>query len=422
MNKHYDLAVLYQVTATCLSPLRTGSGDTETVLRNGRHQAICSGTSLAGVLRSGWGYLPQGTPQQEVALFGSQEKGGALIISDGLFQQTSTMELRPRLRMDPATGTGAVGGKFDLAHMATGSILNFSLTWLGQAQQRESLVQLEGLLGLLHQGELTLGAQKSNGFGRVSLEVGKAEFDLKQDADRKAWLAEEWNTTPLSLPRFDLSPRISFTLIGAVEQILVKSSSPMFEEKGSYTQNLKENSGYVLPGSSVKGVLRNQLGKIGKTLGLPRVEEALFGKAQGQDVQAGLVTVSDVQLADRPQKISRIRINRFTAGVIRGGLFSEAPLASPVTLHLSLPKEELVGCGLLLYALRDLALGKCALGSGSSVGRGFLQTEKIIARNWDGREAELVFATQEDGSLSCLSQGDTSLLDGWLHAVEEARG
>ncbi len=421
MNQPYHLLVVYQVTATCLSPLRVGAGETETVLRNGRHQAIYPATSLAGVLRRAWHYLPEELAQGQSTLLGSQEKAGSLVIADGLFQDKAKIEVRPRLRMNPVTATADIGGKFDIAHIAKGSSFTFSLTWQGTENRREELTQIEALLGLIHQGEMTLGGQKANGFGRVSLEMEKAELDLRQEEQRKAWLQENWKSVSCALPHFDLSQQVKFTVIGEVEGILVKSSAPLEEGEGSYMPNLQEANGYVLPGSSVKGVLRNQVRKIAKALNLPPVETQIFGMAEGPETKAGSITVEDAQLADKSEKITRIRINRFTAGVIRGGLFREAPIASPVTLKVSLPKGNTVGCGLLLYALRDLGLGKCALGSGGSVGRGYLITQTILARNWDGTEAKLVFTSQEDGSIQCHSQGETNLFDTWLQAVEEAR-
>ena len=39
------------------------------------------------------------------------------------------------------------------------------------------------------------------------------------------------------------------------------------------------------------------------------------------------------------------------------GLFNEEPLCSKLTLKITAPADDSVGCGLLVYALRDLGVG-----------------------------------------------------------------
>ena len=43
-------------------------------------------------------------------------------------------------------------------------------------------------LGAFNSGEIRLGAQKSNGFGRLTLCVRKRSYDLMNEADRAAWI------------------------------------------------------------------------------------------------------------------------------------------------------------------------------------------------------------------------------------------
>lgn len=130
MNATFTRAVRYWVEAVCLTPLRTGGADgaAETVLRDWEGRPFVQGTSLAGVLR---GWLEERDPDQAEALFGSQRQGGSLMVSDGLFEAAAEQQTRPRLRINGATGTADNGGKFDVAHIAAGSRLTFTLTWLG---------------------------------------------------------------------------------------------------------------------------------------------------------------------------------------------------------------------------------------------------------------------------------------------------
>lgn len=71
----FDKAVIYKVTATTETPLRTGSSDgsIDRVLRHRDGQAFLQAASLAGALR---GWLEKQDKNAANTLFGSQEKSG----------------------------------------------------------------------------------------------------------------------------------------------------------------------------------------------------------------------------------------------------------------------------------------------------------------------------------------------------------
>ncbi|MCD7886941.1 MAG: RAMP superfamily CRISPR-associated protein, partial [Clostridiales bacterium] len=411
MKATFTYAVCYQVQAQCRTPLRTGGADSnmELVLIGSNGQPLVQGSSLAGALRA-WVQQAHGTAAAE-ALFGSQKRTGHLIVSEGKFSKDPAQSVRPRLRIDPKTGSAAERQKFDLAQLNTGARFDFTLTWLGQGENKAELRTLEEALSALHGGVIRLGAQKSNGFGRVSLAVKKRTYDMTQEQDRTAWLAEprpeqerdrkeqrKWkNLSPLP-PVVD-ARRVTFTVTGQADSILVKSAAAKYKdsEKESYIPNLTENGTPILPGSSVKGAVRAQAERIAQCTGRAELAEALFGRESRDEDngQAGKVRFDDAKLDKAQSKqISRIRINRFTGGVIHQGLFVEEPLCSPVTLTVAAQSDCKAGCALLLYALRDLGLGLYNLGSGGSIGRGYLRVEQIEARRGNSR-AKLTFPENE---------------------------
>lgn len=423
MSVTFTRAVRYWVEATCCTPLRTGGEDgaVETVLRDWEGRPFVQGTSLAGALRS---WLKDRNLVRAEELFGSQRKSGSLMISDGFFEATAEQQVRPRLHIDGATGTAADGGKFDVAHIATGTKLTFNLTWLGSEETLEQTDAVEQILAALHAGEIRLGAQKTNGFGRLSLTVQKRSYRMEDKEDRAAWLEDREDGMPLTLPELTLGGQVIFTLTGRADSILVKAGAREMKPgpKGgnrNVTVPLRENGRAILPGSSVKGAVRTRVTAIAELLGMEKaVTEKLFGRMnrRGENPDNGLpgkVHFEDVVLSGKGQEISRIRINRFTGGVIRKGLFVEEPLQSEVTLHIALPEGEAVGCGLLLYALRDLGLGLYNLGSGGSVGRGYLAVESIRAQAPDGAEACLCF----DQDRRCTMEDPSGLFARWLDAV-----
>lgn len=419
----FSCAAVYRTEAVCRTPLRTGGtdGDIEQVLRRRDGTAFVQGTSLAGAMRS-W-LEESGKRALAETLFGSQDQAGRLTVSDALFDCEANQLDRPRLRIDSISATGYDGGKFDVAHMETGSKLSFTLVWQGDKAQKQELASVEQMLGAIHAGAICLGAQKSNGFGRLSLTVRRRLFDLTDTVDREAWLADEWEGETIALPVVESARQVYFSLTGHTGSILVKGVPAVLgdneENHKTYTPNLSENGQAVLPGSSFKGAVRARVEYIARVLGLEKsIIEQYFGRgSSGEDNGLpGLVRFEDVVLSGHKQKISRIRIDRFTGGVQRQGLFTEEPLSCAVTLTLTAPEEPIL-CALLVYALRDLGLGLYHLGSGGAIGRGRVEAKTLRISAPGGREAVLCFSTQGD-----IAQEDTAgLLKEWLGALEEVR-
>ncbi len=448
----FTYAVRYRVYATCRTPLRTGGadGDTELVLTNSKGRPMIQGSSLAGAMRA-WVQQTHGTAMAE-ALFGSQKRAGHLIVSDGMFNKDFEQSVRPRLKIDPKTGSAAEGQKFDLAQINAGASFHFTLTWLGQGDNTAERGALEETLAALNEGEIYLGGQKSNGFGRVALAVKKQTYDMKQEQGRTAWLqmeaSEREDMAPpkenseniLTLPSLTKRNRVTFTLTGTADSILVKSSAVEYDEENhSYTRNLMERKHPlppesadgkqeqekqevrgtpILPGSSVKGAVRAQAERIAQRTGREALVEELFGRGsiETDNGKAGRLRFEDAKLEEaQPQKITRIRINRFTGGVIRAGLFKEEPLKSKVTLTITAPADCKEGCALLLYALRDLGLGLYNLGSGGAIGRGYLNVKTLTAESVD-RTVTLTFS---EGGGYTVSDPD-GLAAEWMKAWKEA--
>ena len=411
MGATFTYAVRYQVTAKCLTPLRTGrpDGDTEAVLRDGRGRAFLQGTSVAGALRA---WLAGAAPELAEGLMGSQRGAGRLIVSDARFGAKSEQYTRPRLRLDPATGASAAGGKFDVAHIGAGARLKFSLTWLGGREHMDELETVEQMLAALHSGEIRFGAQTSNGFGRVTLSVTKRRFDMTDPEDRRAWLDDADDGAELALPEVTHSRRVTFTVTGRADSILIRSSYVDQAGIGSCTPNLAEGGRPILPGSSVRGAVRARAEAIAKTVGLDEARiRTLFGTSTGNGDRCspGQVWFEDACLDGSKRKITRIHINKFTGGVIRGGLFQEEPVSSRMTLRISAPDDP-VACALILYALRDLGMGLYNLGSGGAIGRGYVTVEKIEAAAPGGLRAQLAF----DGPLSCTLKDEKGLVEKWM--------
>ena len=419
MSATFFYAVRYLVNGNCVTPLRVGGadGDPETVLTDADGVAFVPGSSLAGAMRSWlagsrWSGLAE-------ALFGSQKHPGSLLFSDARFAADAPRAVRPRLRIDGRRGGADEGGKFDVAQLSAEAKFTFALTWLGKSLSEDELAATEAMLAVLNGGGIRLGAQKSNGFGRVTLQVRKRIYDLRDAAARAAWRDGDDGGDWIKLPVIRQTDSVAFVLTGRVDSLLVRAASVEYRDKGqrSVTPNLVEDDMPVLPGSSIKGAVRARAEAIARTVGLPdRCMDALFGRGvrDGDMGVAGGVRFEDACIsASQKREISRIRIDRFTGGVICGGLFTEEPLCGEVRLRISAPAEPL-GCALLLYALRDLGLELYNLGSGSAIGRGYLRVERLEARHADGRTASLRFA-----GAGCEASDPEGLFAQWMRVWKE---
>lgn len=419
MTARYDKAIRYFVEAKCLAPLRTASSDadTEGILRDHNGVALIQGSSLSGAFRK-WIVHHEKDERSVESLFGSQRTSGSLIVSDGVFAADTDSTLRPRLRIDRKTGSAADKGKFDVMHINTGSVFTFTLTWLGTDKSEAENSCIEHMLSALNAGQIRLGAQKSNGFGRVSLRVRRRMFDMRSAEDRMAWLENKEDAEPFELPEVKCTDIVTFTVSGSTEGLLVKSGATSSTGSGSYTPNLTETGNPVIPGSSLKGSVRARAEIVAEVLGLePEITETVFGKAamtSSEESLPGMVLFEDAVISGGKKKITRIRINKFTGGVMRGGLFSEEPVCGDVSFHISVPADCPAGCLLIFYALRDLGMGLYSLGSGGSVGRGYIRTDTVTASLPDGTSISVRF--NGDGSFTVSDP--ENLIRKWRAALE----
>lgn len=420
MKATFTYATVYDITATCASPLRTGNteNDTESILRTEDGRPFIQGTSLCGALRE-WVGRNKGAAMAD-RLFGSQSQAGCLILTDGLFGADTLQEERPHVRIDARTGAMWKKCKYDTVHLAKGSRFAFTVTLLTQAEPKDEAAVLEAALAAMNAGQIVLGAKKSTGYGRVSLAVKKACLDMGKPEARAAWLSGNITGEAYPLPTAIPTDKTVITVKGRIPALLVKSAySEERKQEGRTSRtvavNLKEgrDRSPVLPGSSIKGAVRKQAEEIAARLGVrDTLITAIFGNIADPKAEpkAARAVFSDAKLENTKSKEThRIRIDRFTGGVMPKALINEEPLGTDVTFTVTLPKADKAACGLLLYALRDLAAGLYSLGSGASIGRGRLTKAVITA-------GSMKLEFDEKGA--CTFTDPDKLADSWVQAME----
>lgn len=417
-NNLYTRVIKYVISAECSEPFYTGTEDGKigTVLSHPvKGIPFIQASSIAGALRDSLSY----DERIQKELFGSADPeednqnalgtNSRVYFSDGFFVDSSLYtELRPRVRIDKISGTCQIaelkgkdkksGQKFEMELIAAGSQFEFS-AYLFEADKNLT-EPLEDALGRLHVGDIQFGGQKNNGCGYIKLiSVKKAIYDMEDKKDRILWIDESKEMTDilpyLMKPENRSEDRIRFELSGRTEGgILVKTIAVTdFGENEPDSANIRNiKHQYILPASSIKGVIRGQIEKIVAYRGMqPFVIQSLFGTGpdgENQGIQ-GKVRFLDSVIGESgdnecviPQ--SRIHIDKFTGGVMYGSLFSEKPAYGKITICFDIQDGNGKEKGLLLMALRDIGMGLIPLGSGSSIGRGYINGEKIVV--WKGNK------------------------------------
>lgn len=441
----YQRIVKYKVSAICTEPLHIGSavGDREEVLIHPIDDVpFIQATSIAGVFRAYHAKAYQTERTDE--LFGarrlgdnanSYEYGSKLRFTDGVFMLSDDsklwLELRPRVSINRESGTGdsntikgtdiKSGQKFNMEYIGAGARFEFCV-YLYDEDYHEDV---EDIFAAIQAENIQFGGQKSNGCGYIKLEELKCKcFDMTVSEDRKQWAQEDvlsdecYENKLIGLRQKSLQQNAYEIIIdGKTEnELLVKSIAVAdYGLNAPDSMNIRNaKKEYIIPGSSFKGAVRSQMEKIADYLGQPQVIKDTFGYSGtgGESGKAGNVNFYDTVVGNRIENdmaelAYRIHIDKFTGGVIQRGLFSEKNVSGELAFKVAIAEKNNPDktCGLLLLALRDMAIGTMSIGSGYSVGKGIIAVDRItIKRNRDDAIAVIDFAQNKIENESMITE------------------
>ncbi|MDR1874240.1 MAG: RAMP superfamily CRISPR-associated protein [Synergistaceae bacterium] len=331
-------------------------------------------------------------------------------------------ERRHGISIDACTGTTKKGFLYTRALLPRGMAFRLEMELDLTPGDAEHTEALRHILDALARGEIRFGANKTRGFGVLCLEEFQVDrYDFADVSDLDRWLRDEPangrgldalrepSTTRLkSLQRYDVSIEWRPT-----SGIMVKAG-----KDGSETKMLPLVSGTgrgltpVIPGASLKGVLRAQAGKILRTLfndECKDVVDDLFGSTE----RGGRLHVDDVYyevaqplsypewLGENPEALDRIStrrehvaIDRFTGGASDGALYSARPVKcseeeplekwTPIKISVDFsnpaPQPSIdsnIELALLKLLIRDLQEGYIPVGFGTRRGLGEIGVDKV---------------------------------------------
>lgn len=399
----YRKVYVLAATLELAGPLSVGSGMTDEssdqpLSRDGLGRVLIPGTSLLGVLRAD--LLPPGaTKEQKQAvtkLFGpllgetpgldapvtdrdrrDEERGHiAELWTDDLplREEKPALLVRDHVRLDNKTLVADPGAKYDRQLLQRGSF-PLRLQWRPSAPTDEQKQVLLRVLQKLAQG-IALGGRTRRGLGQMKPveRFGLRVFELQTPKDLAAWIKNEQPQQTLTLAQ--VADKLGVPLPEApktghfnLELTLRVQSSLTVREQGQ-----------AVPGSSLAGVLRHQVRRIGFLLqgGETKVKELetwLFGTdPQQRQPEAGQVFVGESQVTGGKRlSHTRVAIDPWTGGASDHLLFeTEATYQGELKLILRVKDEHKAALGLLLLALRDLWEGRLPVGGEVGIGRGRL--------------------------------------------------
>ena len=268
---------------------------------------------------------------------------------------------------------------------------------------------MEDAVSGIHRGSIRLGAKKTNGNGSFEIsDVVRYTYDLHDREDLKDYLLNrECNREDIT---GDIIDRTHQDHLFEVICKDVKTDTPLLvggidenEVGDDDKRSVKNKRGeYLIPGSSLKGVLRSQCERIADYLSLDgRIICEMFGTDEG-DGKCGVVYVDDAVLREVNDKVSyhNVTIDRFTGGAYTERTFSNRPVigTSDLKVHMQLDADDEcknVKKGIILLAMRDIVRGTRPVGGYSKSGYGRLKASKFEVAD-EGDEYDIILDQSND--------------------------
>jgi CRISPR/Cas system CSM-associated protein Csm3 (group 7 of RAMP superfamily) len=388
-----------------LCPAIIGSGKDENsdvdLLKDSQGNAYIPATSFAGVLRHS---IKLGSNKNQIEYFwGSQReesnhekiRQSSIIIDDLLPVNEPNIEIRDGVKIDNKRGIAKDKGKFDYEIIGSGSKFKLRMeVTLNNQYDEFKKDMLKKIIAFLQNEKIRIGAKTNSGFGRIKLSSHKIyTFDFSKKEDVLRWLKQDFSViSELNVEDFEPTEK-TFTINA---DFIIKNSlivrSYNYDPDKPDIEHIKSNKKPVLPGTSIKGAIRARAERIIKTLGKPdSIITDLFGDVDEKRKKAkkGKITVEEAIIEGYPEEVqTRIKIDRFTGGVIESALLETKPIFSKENpsnfdIKITINNYEDHEAGLMLLVLKDLWTGDLPIGGEKAIGRGVLQG-KCAKISWNG--------------------------------------
>ncbi|MGG5461210.1 RAMP superfamily CRISPR-associated protein [Clostridium sp. B9] len=379
-NGKYMIDLKIQLENT--TPFNIGDDNGMPIITLEEGEVYLPGTTLAGAFRE---YLNNCNEKGIEEDFGEDKEKSKIFFMDS-YCPLKSIEIREAASIDKETGTS--DNKFSRAYVSSKHKFDVNIKIWGDTKEKlkDRYRKVISCLIAINKEEILLGAYKSSGAGIFKVnEILKDEFFFDDKKDIFDYLLKEKKGEKVDLDKLSRIKTeenfFEFKLKGRLKtSILVKGSEKMFGDEIYATGYINGDGDYIIPGTSLKGVIRAESERILKYLGYDSEESInIFGGKKEEENIASNFRIKDSTIEDVRSKIcKRIKIDKFTGRTQVGALFNEEVFSGAVTIKGSLRTEDYKYVGLIAMVLRDIALGKISLGSGNNVGRGRIRGKELI--------------------------------------------
>ncbi|MFD3157036.1 RAMP superfamily CRISPR-associated protein [Haloimpatiens sp. FM7330] len=415
----------YVLNVKNISPLRIGNGEKEGngILLYDNH-AVINGTTLSGLFRE---FLKQYKEKEVYELVfprvndeknedEDNKKISKIYFYDAISQEKIKLEdlsFRNHINIDVETGSSVENHLFNECHITEGKTfrLFFEIRGLELEEDKyENLCRyLEQFICEISKGEIAVGSKTTFGFGRFNaIEHNKLyykEYDLSIEKGLDDYL--NFNVDSLVLGNLETkdiskcdckSNKVKVSLKAYCDEgFIIKGQQIVEKDKvfdKSYQEYINLEDMYVIPSSTIKGIVKNYCSKICKTLGKEdeKIIDNIFGKKTNENDnekgKKGTMTFEDCKIEEGKSQIyNRIKIDRFTGGVMTGSTFKEQLAVvsenNPVEFNVIVNKKDKKALALIILAFRDIGLGYVTVGSGNNIGYGRFKGRSITIDGMD---------------------------------------
>ncbi len=440
--------IIFNIPMQTYSPLRISSGVDDgitdiLVLKDKKGKAFIPGTSITGVLRAKMSNIYGDRAVDR--LFGSIDDDGnqsMINISDIVLENAKIIN-RDGIKIDSFTGVSKQGAKFDFEAIDKGATGDLYI----EVTLRESCLSEQNKPNISYRkehkdfaingdvyGELTatiadilteginVGSLTTKGYGKIKSRepVKMYVFDFKNPQGAMKWwqylneeilqdVAYTGNNSVAVVSEEDFVMQMEFALTSSMIIRDYDVDTDDEKEKIAAVQ-MKSGEDFVIPATSIKGVLKSRAYKILMNLNHHDEQEAedFLDKLMGRETdnkedkgQKSRLYIDEVYI--RPnilhsKKQSRNRIDRFTGGTIDSALFTDKPIwqtdksKATIAINLQVQNCDEKEAGLMLLVMKDLWLGDLAIGGNKAIGKGVLKGKKCTIQ-YAGES----FLIQDDG-------------------------
>lgn len=415
--KDIEFVKEYKMDLVNLTPLKIGNGKDELdlLIDKNTQKPIILGSSIAGAVKN---YLIDLKFKDDVNKYLGKEdeskddRESKIYIADA-YGSEFKLSTRTGIKRSYKYGTSEDKAKYDMdfIDMDTEFELNFKLFAKNEEELKAEDELIKNVIEGFKGGNLRLGANKMSGFGKFSVKkVQVRMLDLKQRKDLLSYIMDDKDYTTLKLENFKYKGNqgyIEFDFDGSIIDSMIVKEYQIKENEADCKNMTNSKDESIIPGTTIKGLFREYNTKILKTLGLEDklfLIEDIYGTDAKSDVKThfiGKVLTSDVVVKNPKYCVyNRIKVDRFTGGVVIGGKFDEERVQGDIGFRISLKKLEennKAAVGLILLTFRDLGLSKLPIGSSSSIGAGRIKGNKLTIKEND----KVVKIEFENGKLIC---------------------